>query len=98
MQNPEETYQREIDILQKLFPQKDKVMNVYRDPYHLDRIVVFTCSIKILEVRQKIVKLSFKVKLRFRFSSSEPKTEIKSKSRLSHCQKVRVKTYNFEKL
>ena len=67
-------------------------MNVYRDPYHLDRIVVFTCSIKILEVRQKIVKLSFKVKLRFRFSSSEPKTEIKSKSRLSHCQKVRVKT------
>ena len=25
VQNPEETYQREIDILQKLFPQKDKV-------------------------------------------------------------------------
>ena len=25
VQHPEETYQREIDILQKLFPQKDKV-------------------------------------------------------------------------
>ena len=25
VQNPEDTYQREIDILQKLFPQKDKV-------------------------------------------------------------------------
>ena len=28
VQNPEETYQREIDILQKLFPQKDKVCDV----------------------------------------------------------------------